>query len=331
VTDPAAVDAEQTEEVAQYILRPAELLAEYGVVTLADHNYFEGMLLLHQSIQEDWPVHLVCFDLGLTEAQRAAAQSLSNLTILPLPENPLIELIRAAFSDTPPLAKVHKKVWPLWICPALIAAAPFRRVFWLDSDLVILRRLADLFMELDRGPVFTPENLAPQYTPNKPALYQYLPISRPFDAGKPVINAGVSGWDLDRDLAILEAYLYPVVRAVFDPLVRGAISWHDQGALIWAIQRSGLEDRVMDTPMWNLCVRNSSVFKKQIPWNPDFLDAVRQSEPAASILHWNGVSPPWAAARAWQDFGRGKAWAEARLGPRRDLAKDREPPSRHGL
>jgi hypothetical protein len=38
VTDPAAVDAEQTEEVAQYILRPAELLAEYGVVTLADHN-----------------------------------------------------------------------------------------------------------------------------------------------------------------------------------------------------------------------------------------------------------------------------------------------------
>src|SRR5688572_17558034 len=208
------------------------MVTDVGIITLCDANYFPGLLMLHQSVQESSPCMIACYDVGLTPHQRADAASRRNLQILPLPMDPLIGRIRAAMSLTPPLAKVTKRVWPLWICPVLIKHAPFRDLFWLDCDLVVLRGLSDLFAALETGPVFTPENKAPQLTPNHPELYSLLPISRAFDPLLPTINAGVSGWRKDRDAATIEAYILPVERAVDDENVRNAISWHDQGALI---------------------------------------------------------------------------------------------------
>ena len=57
--------------------------------------------------------------------------------------------------------KPGKRIWPLWICPLLIRAAPFAEMFWLDCDLLVLRGLDELFGFLEAGPVFTPENKAP--------------------------------------------------------------------------------------------------------------------------------------------------------------------------
>lgn len=280
-------------EAARSAPGAAEHLADKGIVTLADENYFPGLMLLHRSVQESWPLPVACFDLGLSEQQRAIASAVDNLSILPLPETPLIDEIRTQMAKAPKLAKAHKRVWPLWICPALISAAPFRRVFWMDCDVAILRNLPGLFALLDDGPVFTPENNAPDATPNNPALYEYLAIDRHFDPRIPAVNAGISGWDLERDRSVLAAYLYPVREAISDERVRDAISWHDQGALIWAIQRCGLEHRVVETTAWNLCVRNSPVMQLQIPWGEEFLHRIRSSEPAANILHWNGAKMPW--------------------------------------
>jgi hypothetical protein len=266
-----------------------------GIVTLADSNYFPGLRLLYQSVQEVWPLPMVCFDGGMTEAQKAlAAETCLALRILPLPEAGLVAAVKRVFEAAAPLAKRHKRVWPLWICPLLIAAAPFRRVFWLDCDVAVLRNLQQLFQLLDDGPVFTPENNAPAATPNKPELYKLLPIARPFDPLEPTVNGGVSGWDLVRDKEILDAYIYPIERACADARIREAISWHDQGALIWAIQRTGMQHRVLKTPLWNLCVTHTSLAEQPVAWNDDFLRNVRERVPAANLLHWNGARAPWA-------------------------------------
>src|SRR5947209_9722593 len=269
------------------------MTGERGIITLCDANYFPGLLMLHKSIRESHPCSLVCFDGGLTAEQNAYARNLKDLQVLPLPEDPIVEQIRMAMRSLPPLAKANKRIWPLWICPILIKHAPFRDVIWLDCDIVVLRRLADLLRALEEGPVFTPENKAPEATPNHADLYTLLPIERPFDRLLPTVNAGVSAWRKDRDAAAIEAYILPVERAVRDENVRRAISWHDQGALIWAIQSCGLEHRVADTPAWNLCVDHTAIAHSPIAWDENFLDNARAKVPDANIIHWNGRPPPW--------------------------------------
>jgi hypothetical protein len=267
---------------------------ERGVVTLGDSNYYPGLLQLHASIQtSDSPCPVLCYDVGFTAAQREDASRRHNLQVLELPGDPLIAELIEATRDDAPLLKPGKRIWPLWICPLLIRAAPLRDVFWLDCDVVVLRDLGALFGMLEDGPVFTPENKAPHATPNSPSLYSHLPIERQFDPQVPVVNGGVSGWRRGRDDAALEAYVRPVAAAARDRSVRDAISWHDQGALIWAIQSLGLEDRVLPTPMWNLCVDNAPVSAETLAWNDGLLERLRAALPEVKILHWNGRKSPW--------------------------------------
>jgi len=80
-------------------------IASSGIVTLADSNYFPGLMLLHRSVQECWPLPIACFDLGITDSQRRAAREASGLNILPLPDADLIGTIRSTFESAEPLAK----------------------------------------------------------------------------------------------------------------------------------------------------------------------------------------------------------------------------------
>ena len=265
-----------------------------GVVCLADHNYFPGLLGLHASIQSSWPCPVACYDIGLTQEQRAEAARVG-IAILPLPDDPLIEALKGATRNVPALRKPGKRIWPLWICPLLIRAAPFDDVFWLDCDLLVLRGLDELFAMLEDGPVFTPENKAPEATPNPPALYALLPIERPFDPRLPVVNAGVSGWRHGRDDAALAAYIHPVAAAAADPAVMQSVAWHDQGALIWAIQSLGLEHRVLPSSGWNQCVDGVSLPAELIAWDEGLCGRLRAALPDVALLHWNGRPAPWLA------------------------------------
>jgi hypothetical protein len=268
-------------------------MRERGVVTLCDGNYFPGLLQLHASIQTSHPCPVVCYDAGLSSAQRDDANARPNLQVLELPDDPLIAELISATRDCAPLAKPGKRIWPLWICPLLIRAAPLDDVFWLDCDLVVLRGLDELFDMLEHGPVFTLEDKAPEATPNRSSLYRHLPIHRSFDPAVPVVNGGVSGWRRGRDDAVLDAYILPVARAAHDPAVREAISWHDQGALIWAIQSLGLEGRVLGTTAWNLCVDHAPLPDATLRWDDGLLARLRAALPEVRVLHWNGSRPPW--------------------------------------
>lgn len=264
-----------------------------GIVTLCDANYYPGLLGLHASVQASYPCQVICYDAGLNAEQRADAALRENLSILDLPDDPLIAELVAATHDCAPLGKPGKRIWPLWICPILIRAAPLDEVFWLDCDLLVLRDLDKLFAMLADGPVFTPENKAPELTPNPARLYDLLPIARAFDPAVPVVNGGVSGWRRGRDDAALEAYIAPVAAAARNRAVLEAIAWHDQGALIWAIQSLGLEHRVLDTPLWNLCVDRADVPADALRWDDGLLERVRAALPHVKILHWNGRKAPW--------------------------------------
>lgn len=265
-----------------------------GVVTACDAGYFPGLLSMHDSVQRSMPCPVVAYDVGLTDEQREQANTIPELSVLPLPADELIARIQVATASDPPMRKPGKRLWPLWICPVLIQHAPFDDVFWLDCDLLVLRHLDQLFAALATGPVFTPENKAPEGTPNDPRLYDLEPVGRDFDVRVPAINAGVSGWRKSRDDEALAAYRYLVERAVAVPRLRELIAWHDQGCLIWAIQKSGFEHRVADTDAWNRCVINTPIVEGRADPTVSFLCWVRRLVPDAAIVHWNGSEPPWA-------------------------------------
>ncbi len=269
-------------------------ISRSGVITLCDENYFPGLLMLHRSVQESGGYPIACYDIGLTDNQRAEAALRRNLHILQLPDDPLIAAIQTELLNDEKVKKQGKRVWPLWICPLLIKHAPFEKVLWLDCDLVVLRDLDSLFEKLEKQPVFTPENFAPEATSNKPSLYDHLPISRQFNRNVPAINAGVSGWCKLRDRDLIEAYVHPVSSAVADPKVRALISWQDQGALIWAIQSKGMERYVETDNCWNQSASLTSLKKAPLKWDEKFLPALRNQHPDVKIMHWNGLPLPWA-------------------------------------
>lgn len=265
-----------------------------GIITLADKNYFKGLQVLYFSTQEISDIPITCFDIGLTKEQIAWAENTHHIEIAPLPITSDIELIKCHLKGDSLLGKQNKRIWPLWICPFLIAASPYRRTFWIDCDIVILKNLIELFDKLDNGPVFTLENNSPEHTPNNPDLYTFLPIDREqFDIAEPMANGGVSGWDLIRDKEILESYQYPILQACHNKQIEKAISWHDQGALIWAIQKHGLEENVLKSINWNLCAKHTKALNKTYCWDKDVTSQLRKDVPEANLLHWNGQKVPW--------------------------------------
>jgi hypothetical protein len=120
-----------------------------------------------------------------------------------------------------------------------------------------------------------------------------LPIERAFDPRLPVVNAGVSGWRHGRDDAALTAYTHPVAAAAADLAVMKSIAWHDQGALIWAIQSLGLEHRVLTSSRWNQCVDCLALPAGLLAWDDGLCGRLRAALPDVALLHWNGRLAPW--------------------------------------
>ena len=277
-----------------------ELDAEEGVICLADNNYFCGVRLLYHSLEQQRP--LTVYDLGLGDGALRWIAERSHITVRSIPDTPLVQAIRLACGDRT-MAKPTKREWPLWICPELILDAPYRRVAWIDADAIVLRGIEPLFDLIRHGPVVTPENFAPEQTANPIELLHHLPLSR--SGTKPVpeilLNAGVSGWCLDRDRALLEAYTHPI-RCIFQgqSLPRETVRWHDQGCLIWALQNAGYNSSILQDRRWNLCVKHSSLSGIQPldqnagdPVLIDWLEKARALESEAYIVHWNGHPVPW--------------------------------------
>ena len=274
--------------------------AEEGVICLADDNYFCGVRLLYHSLEQQRP--LTVYDLGLSDEAKNWVAKRPYITLRSIPQSPLVESIRSACGDRV-MAKSTKREWPLWICPELILDSPYRRVAWIDADAIVLRGVESFFDLIRQVPVVTSENLAPQQTANPISLLQHLPLSRSGSNPVPdiLLNAGVSGWCLDRDRSLLEAYTHPI-RCIFQAksIPREAVRWHDQGCLIWALQNAGYNSSILQDRRWNLCVKHSPIIgMKPLDRHAadheliDWLESARSLETEAFIVHWNGHSVPW--------------------------------------
>jgi len=258
--------------------------AHEGVITLADQHYFEGFVLLYESIQNAYPVPVTCFDGGLSSAQKQwAAKHLVNCNIAPIPQDADIDYVVDNLSSKP---KNNRRESMLWICPFLVKNSPYRRVFWLDSDLIVLGNLKQLFTLLDAGPVFTPSNSDPQLVKNQPTLFTELPLRECASTNQPLINAGVSGWDCVRDQNIIKDYALPALMACSNKAVRESITWHDQGCLIWAIQNNCLHHRIQQSPEWNFCAIHTDK-KDDFDLYSDLNYQLKSAYPDANIVHWN--------------------------------------------
>ena len=269
-----------------------------GVICLADDNYFFGVRMLYHSLAGQVPLTL--YDLGLGAEAHRWVDAHPGISIRPIPDTPLVRAVREACGQRS-LAKATKREWPLWICPELILDAPYQQVAWIDADAVVLRGLPKLFRRIGRGPFITPENLAPEQTANPVALLKALPQAHGrAEAPEILLNAGVSGWDQQRDRHLLEAYNHPV-RCIFQGLSldRDLVRWHDQGCLIWALQNAGYDASILQSRRWNLCVRHSGLAGMTIDRSSNdaeiqsWLEQARQREPNANIVHWNGHRVPW--------------------------------------
>ena len=274
--------------------------ADEGVICLSDDNYFCGVRLLYHSLEQRRP--LTVYDLGLSDQARAWISERPQITVRPIPDTSLVKAIRLACGERV-MAKRTKREWPLWICPELILDAPYRRVAWIDADAIVLRGVESLFQLIRLGPLITPENLAPEKTANPIDLFQQLPLSRSGSNQVPgiLLNAGVSGWCLERDRALLEAYTYPI-RCIFQrkSISPDAVSWHDQGCLIWALQNAGYDSSILQDKRWNLCVKNSGLNEMaslDVSSTDDdligWLEHARSLEADAFVVHWNGHAVPW--------------------------------------
>ena len=269
-----------------------------GVITLADDNYFFGVRMLYHSLAQQVPLTL--YDLGLGESARRWVEEHPYIEIRSIPDTPLVRAIRQGCGERH-LAKATKREWPLWICPELILDAPYQQVAWIDADAIVLRGLPRMFRRIGRAPFITPENLAPDQTANPTALLAVLPQAHGQQSAPEILlNAGVSGWDRNRDRHLLEAYNHPV-RCIFEgrSLERDLVRWHDQGCLIWALQNAGHDSRILQNRRWNLCVRHSGLAGIKIDPNSDdaqiqaWLERARTLERKAQIVHWNGHTVPW--------------------------------------
>jgi hypothetical protein len=149
-----------------------------------------------------------------------------------------------------------------------------------------------LFAAVEKGLVICPETFAPWNNPNKPELYDRLPVPRRLDCG---VNAGVIGLDRERDAGLLNVWCGLVERAFADPTLQPLISWYDQGSLIWALESLGLLDAVRPEHVrWNTCADGmwatpeGPKVRRRYHGGKYLRGELLANHPGASILHWMG-------------------------------------------
>lgn len=237
-----------------------------GVITAADACFFPGLQLLCCSLQDKVSVAIV--DLGLSPAQREWCTRRGAIIV-----SPRLEIGRSI------------KGWQSWNKPFYLASSPFTTALWLDADCFVVGDLNALFRRIREAPLLIRHWDAGQYkSPNRQELYDRFPVKRRL--GDRAINAGVLGFDISRDAALLGAYCNMVRLAESDAQLREYITWYDEGALHWAVEKLDMIDEVVDCAEWNRPASSTS---------RDPLDFIARLQPASRdvVLHFSSNPKPW--------------------------------------
>ncbi len=260
-----------------------------GVLTSADRTYFDGLKLLVKSIQESEPWPIACADLGLTLEQREWCHR-NDVILIDRSVIPLSFL--KTFKDLP---RFYDPCRPemVWAKPWIVRASPFEDTIWLDADVIVLQPLKELFEKLKSGPLMFGDGLNPKASLNAPALYEHLPVPRVTEQD---LNSGVFAVSKEREAPLLNAWIECVQHAGSNKNIRDAIRWHDQGAMLWALHKTGCIDCVDSWKRWNVPANyaTSKHLKERKSYRrASLLQDLKADHPNAGIVHYMAQPKLW--------------------------------------
>src|SRR5262245_6171205 len=264
----------------------AALLAEYlprrprralppgsGVVTAADQGHFCGFQVLYTSLLRGHDVSVLLVDIGLTEAQRAWASRQPGLIVYRFPLDRLVVSPRHDY-------------WQAWTQPFLLAASPFQRVLWLDTDCLVRDDLTPVFRHIGTRP-FISSHRPDWVNPNGPALADALPAVRGAREDFTACTVVVA-FDLDRDWYIVNEWMALTRLAVEHPWgLADQFGFWDEGVFRAVVQKLGLYGECVPDLRWNRTI------DPQIDSLETFLPAMEETYGQDHVLHFCGRPKYW--------------------------------------
>lgn len=198
--------------------------------------------------------------------------------------------------------------WIQWSKPYIIKRIiddyKLEKCLWLDSDLVVLKPLDELFEYIDKEFLIIKDYFAPQSCLNDNELYERFGVN---DTSNGVaINSGVVGMLLPRDNFILDGWLKNTKEVADDPTIKKYIKLYDQGVLLWAMIELDVLNKALPYKLWNnkakkncyefdTASKKSSSPQHQWPWpninrmGGDIIDELKLDNPESTIAHFAGV------------------------------------------
>lgn len=263
-----------------------------GVMTAAGANYFPGLQHLWESISQFAPsCSIACVDLGLNTSQRDWCRS-HDIQLIEMLDVVPIELLDA-FSDKRNRSQTFQQSRLLWPRPWLVDASPFENTLWIDADAIVIRSLSELFPEIEKDVVVFTDANHPPSSPNHPKLYQLLPVH---EVTAKFVNSGVLGVQRGRDNDLIASWKYCVEQAATRLEVRRLISWHDQGALLWALHKTMRTHLIRQDVTWNCPPHGFNASRrserKRYP-RATFLKDLQRDHPEAGIVHYMSRPKLW--------------------------------------
>ncbi|MBA2116696.1 hypothetical protein [Bremerella alba] len=181
----------------------------------------------------------------------------------------------------------------LWPRPWLVDASPFEKTLWIDADSIVIRPLSELFPEIEKGVVVYTDANHPPSSPNHPKLYELLPVPK---ITAKFVNSGVLGLQCGRDDDLISSWKYCIEQAATRLEVRQLISWHDQGALLWALHKTMRTHLIRQDVTWNCPPHgfNASRRSERKRYSrASYLQDIRRDHPHVGIVHYMSRPKLW--------------------------------------
>lgn len=248
-----------TDRFVQALTRTPRTPLSAVVVTAADAGYFVGLQALTASVRLSHDCRIVVADLGLTKKQRRWCQCHDATVIQPgkLPTD------RSVFQ------------WQVWAKPFLLqhisTLYPGRPLIWLDADTIVTGSLRWIDEAVKHKFTVFAETAATfwngweqgcKIVSNVPEMYRWYPTPARFAPGE-APNAGVLAINPARDVdrRLLDTWTGLIRQAAADPRLmdktsttherQGWLSWYDQGALQWSLEKLDLCHLVVGDTRFN--------------------------------------------------------------------------------
>lgn len=263
-------------------MKPRKFLIDrpdFGIITATDAFAFPGFQLLYYSLHLSHESVLNVYDLGMDTPQLEWCRRQADINIFP-------------GESTNPIVSRDYNMWQTFNKPTYFLASPYSRNLWIDADCLVLDDLNPLINWMERGPLLVRDQFVNQdLLCNSDYLYHKHKVKNRHNSV--FINAGILGLDKQRDKQLIDEWVGLIKNAIMDNKSLEALRWWDQGAINWAIERTGMLKSICFNHKWN-----EPGFRPSSNATPtEFLDGWTNPNNTV-IMHYAGDGKPWKGWRS---------------------------------